>query len=64
MNRIATLIFAAPVALLVGGHSPSGDGYEPSLEALHSLVDAYAHAIETNTFEISVGPGGSGGSVS
>jgi AcrR family transcriptional regulator len=28
--------------------SPGADRCDPSLEALHSLVDAYAHAIEIN----------------
>ena len=55
-NRIATLALAAPIALLVlvVGRDLGAERGDPSLELLRSLVEGYAHAIETNNRELAL----------
>jgi hypothetical protein len=55
-NRItiATLALTAPLALLAGARSLDSKPAEPSAEELRSLVEGYAHAIETNNRELAL----------
>lgn len=49
-----TVALAAPLALLLGGCDASEGRIEPSVELLQSLVEDYAHAIETNNRELAL----------
>ncbi len=52
--RIAIMALAAPIALLVGGRGLGAEPGEPLVERLRSLVEGYAHAIETNNRELAL----------
>ena len=51
---IAILALTAPLALLAGARSLDSKPAEPSAEELRSLVEGYAHAIETNNRELAL----------
>ena len=53
-NGIPTLALVAPLALLLGAQPPVAEPGEPSVEELRSLVEGYAHAIETNNRELAL----------
>ena len=55
-NRIATvaLALAVPIAVLVVARVVGAERSEPSLEMLRSVVEGYAHAIETNNRELAL----------
>ena len=52
--RIATIALGAVVALLVDEQLLGAEPVQPSVEQLRSLVDGYAHAIETNNPELAL----------
>ena len=53
-SRFATLALVASIAPLVVGIALHAEPGEPSVEVLRSLVEGYAHAIETNNRELAL----------
>jgi len=53
-SRIAVIALAAPLALLVDARDLGAELGEPSVETLRSLVEDYAHAVETNNRELAL----------
>jgi hypothetical protein len=52
--QFPVVALAATIALLVGGQDLRAAPAEPSLEGLRSVVESYAHAIETNNRELAL----------
>lgn len=52
--RRAIVGFGVPLALLAVGQEPSPEAAPPSLATLRSLVDGFAHAIETNNRKLAL----------
>ena len=52
--RIAAMALAAPIVLLIDARDLGAELGEPSVETLRSLVEGYAHAIETNNRELAL----------
>ena len=50
----AAVILAATIALLVDARDLGAELDEPSVEILRSLVEGYAHAVETNNRELAL----------
>jgi hypothetical protein len=51
---VATLALAAVIGLLADARGLDAEQLEPSVERLQSLVEGYAHAIETNNRELAL----------
>jgi hypothetical protein len=52
--RAATVVLFASVVVLLGGWESGGGRPEPPIEVLRSLIEDYAHAIETNNSELAL----------
>jgi hypothetical protein len=53
-NKFARLTLVVPTVLVLGGWDPVEQRHEPSVETLLSIVEGYAHAIETNNRELAL----------